>query len=92
MGQRLRVLSGDPRDELLQQFYWASSGEGKTLLGAPSRCQCGPDSEELASLVVLEKAIFPGRAVVKNLSANAGDVGSIPGSGRSPGEANGNPL
>ena len=31
-------------------------------------------------------------AVVKNLPANAGDVGSIPGSRRSPGEANGNPL
>ena len=28
--------------------------------------------------------------VVKNLPANAGDVGSIPGSGRSPGEGNGN--
>ena len=30
--------------------------------------------------------------VVKNLPANAGEVGSIPGSGRSPGEGNGNPL
>jgi len=30
--------------------------------------------------------------VVKNLPANAGDVGSIPGLGRSPGEGNGNPL
>ena len=30
--------------------------------------------------------------VVKNLAANAGDTGSIPGSGRSPGEGNGNPL
>jgi len=30
--------------------------------------------------------------VVKNPPANAGDVGSIPGSGRSPGEGNGNPL
>ena len=28
----------------------------------------------------------------KNPSANAGDVGSIPGSGRSPGEGNGNPF
>ena len=27
---------------------------------------------------------FPGRSVVKNLPANAGDVGSIPGSGRFP--------
>ena len=30
--------------------------------------------------------------MVKNLPANAGDPGSIPGSGRSPGEGNGNPL
>ena len=29
---------------------------------------------------------------VKNLPANAGDPGSIPGLGRSPGEGNGNPL
>ena len=29
---------------------------------------------------------------VKNLSANAGDPGSIPGSGRYLGEGNGNPL
>ena len=28
--------------------------------------------------------------MVKNLTANAGDVGSIPGLGRSPGERNGN--
>ena len=31
-------------------------------------------------------------SVVKNLSANAGDVGSIPGSGTSSGEGNGNPF
>ena len=30
--------------------------------------------------------------MVKNLPANTGDAGSIPGSGRSPGEGNGNPL
>jgi len=30
--------------------------------------------------------------VVKNPPANAGDAHSIPGSGRSPGEGNGNPL
>ena len=34
---------------------------------------------------------FPGGSVVKNPSASAGDVGSIPGLGRSPGEGNGNP-
>ena len=30
--------------------------------------------------------------MVKNPSPNAGDMGAIPGSGRSPGEGNGNPL
>ena len=35
---------------------------------------------------------FPGGSVVKNLPANAEDVDSIPGSGRSPGEGNGNPI
>ena len=35
---------------------------------------------------------FPGGSVVKNPPANAEDAGSIPESGRSPGEGNGNPL
>ena len=35
---------------------------------------------------------IPGGTVVKNPPANAGDPGSIPGSGRSSGEGNGNPL
>ena len=30
--------------------------------------------------------------MVKNLPANVADAGSIPGSGRSPGRGNGNPL
>ena len=35
---------------------------------------------------------FPGGLVVKNLPTNVGDVGSVPGLRRSPGEGNGNPL
>ena len=35
---------------------------------------------------------FPGGAEVKVSTCNVGDLGSIPGSGRSPGEGNGNPL
>ena len=35
---------------------------------------------------------FPGDSAVKNLPTNAGDIGSIPGLGRSLGEGNGNPL
>ena len=35
---------------------------------------------------------FPGGSVVKNLPANAGDLGLILGSGRSPGGGNANPF
>ena len=35
---------------------------------------------------------FPGGSAVKNLPVNGGDTDLIPGSGRSPGEGNGNPL
>ena len=35
---------------------------------------------------------FPGDSVVKNPPANVGDSRLIPGSGRSPGEENSNPL
>ena len=43
----------------------------------------------------MEKVGFTGSSVVENLPASAGaagDMGSIPGLGRSPGEVNGNPL
>ena len=35
---------------------------------------------------------FPGGSDGKESACNAGDPGLIPGSGRSPGEGNGNPL
>ena len=35
---------------------------------------------------------FPGSSDGKASAYNAGDLGLIPGSGRSPGEGNGNPL
>ena len=38
------------------------------------------------------KSYFLGGSEGKESSCNAGDQGSIPGSGRSPGEGNGNPL
>ena len=40
----------------------------------------------------MKKWGFPGGSVVKNPPANEGDVGLIPGSRRSPGKGNGNPL
>ena len=48
------------------------------------------DTTELLTLWVSQVVL-----VVKNLPSNTGDIrdaGSVPGSGRSPGEENGNPL
>ena len=62
--------------------------------GKKIHCTClglGPGSR----VPVYRRLAFPGDPVVKNLPANAGDtgdVGSIPGSGRSPGVGNDNPL
>ena len=39
-----------------------------------------------------DKRGFPGGSDGKESACNAGDPGSIPGLGRSPGEGNGNPL
>ena len=49
---------------------------------------------EPASLVsaALAGRFFTRKSAVKNLPANAGDMGLISGSGRAPGEGNGNPL
>jgi len=48
------------------------------------------------NLILTPKILgFPGDSVVKNLPNNAGeagDMGSITGSGRPPGKGNGNPL
>ena len=38
------------------------------------------------------KMNFPGGSEGKASACNVGDLGSIPGSGRSPGEGNGNPF
>ena len=41
---------------------------------------------------VLIQLGFPSGSAVKNPPVSAGDLGSVPGLGRSPGEGNGNPL
>ena len=40
----------------------------------------------------LIEEVYPGGSEVKASTSSAGDPGSIPGSGRSPVEGNGNPL
>ena len=62
--------------------------------GQPCCCCIAPVPERLLRLSapISPYQGFPGGSVVKASASNAGDPGSIPGSGRSPGEGNGNPL
>ena len=49
-------------------------------------------SEDLYDACSKTQRGFPGGSDVKASATKAGDLGSIPESGRSPGEGNGNPL
>ena len=53
-----------------------------------------PTKVHLVKVMVFPVVIygFPGGSEVKASACNVGDLGSIPGLGRSPGEGNGNPL
>ena len=77
-------------------------GRGIFLLSSPQET-CSKAFKSLkfdyrkASILFLFVSLYhlnglPGGSVVKNPPANAGDMGSIPGLGRSLGEGNDNPL
>ena len=76
------VLDREIARALLPPFYWWRSWGSES-------CSDLPKATELVATG------FPGGAVVKNWPANAAgarDPVSVPGSGRSPGGRNGNPL
>ena len=50
------------------------------------------ERETMLTLELANQWAFPGGSVVKNPLASTGDLNSIPGLGRAPGEGNGNPL
>ena len=57
------------------------------------KTSCNVKSETiLINFLYIEMQGFPGTSVDKESACNKGDLGSIPGSGRSPGEGNGYPL
>ena len=50
------------------------------------------EQDTIFSFTLSVSWVFLGGSDSKESACNAGDLGSIPGSGRSPGEGNGNPL
>ena len=71
---------------MIHRSWWINSW----LPGQPSEMTliCTVHSPQLTSGII--STGFPGGSVVKN--PPAGDLGSIPGLGKSPGEGNGSPL
>ena len=55
-------------------------------------CVCAMSVYVCACVCIYVCMGFPDGSDGKESACNAGDPGSIPGSGRSPGEGNGNPL
>ena len=77
-------------------FHWISSSK-MWRRKCPSHLivvQITKQNQKMAlySVVPSKQMGFPAGSVVKNPPANAGELSSIPWSGRSPGEGNGNPL
>ena len=67
--------------------------ERELLIAKHAGAKCNEAQEMWLGLEICLRYSFPeGSAVKENPPANAGDAGSIPESGRSPGEGYGNPL
>ena len=74
----------------LRSISWGSRPAVPASLLAFSRIQKAASLPGLLHLPYSDRG-FPGGSEVKASAYNAGDLGSIPGLGRSPGEGNGNP-
>ena len=59
---------------------------GKFLIGIQNAFSASPETQLIGSRTSLVAQML------KNLPVNVGDLSSIPGSGRAPGEGNGKPL
>ena len=92
--QNDRILKEEELATHSSVLAWRIPGTGEPC-GLPSMGshRVGHDWRDLAAAAVNSQC-FPSGPVVKkkNPPDNAGDMGSIPGLGRSPGEGNGNPL
>ena len=71
---------------------WESTSETNTLLLTSLEPESGTSASHTGNLEGFWWWDLPGVSAGKASAYNAGDLGSIPGSGRFPGEGNGNPL
>ena len=78
-------------------FSWTTCPQGRFQTSKPSGTQvhgCANHHLSQGQTYIPGNSLhpFPGGSEVRASASNAGDLGSIPGLGRAPGEGNGNPL
>ena len=71
---------------------WGNRGKVTDFIFLGSKITADGDCSHAIKRHLLLGRSFPGGSDGKASAYNAGDLGSIPGLGRSPGEGNGNPL
>ena len=71
---------------LLFKHLLFATKTAKFLIEIQNAFSASPESQ------IIRSRAFLVAQMVKNLPVNVGDLSSIPGSGRTPGEGNGNPL
>ena len=85
-----------PRDSLGKSMRFSGSSAGKRICLQCRRSQADSWVRKVpwrrATLPTPVFLGFPGGSAGKESACNVGDLGSIPGLGRSPGEGNGYPL
>ena len=92
---QVSLSMGFSRQEYWRKLQWVAlpSSRGSSWPGDQTHTAEPPENPVRG--IGCHKLGFPDGSVVKNPPANAGDIGdagSLLGSGRSPGEGNGNPL
>ena len=97
MGKNLWLMLKNNYTGYLSAFYACSEGSNSLQPRGlyPARLLCPwdfPGKNTGVDSISSPEEGFPGGSDGKESTCNAGYPGSIPGSGRSPGEGNGNPL
>ena len=90
MGSRSKKEPGLSSCSMGEAQGWGVLGGGADVV--VELCVTDPKRQWLQKRKVPFSVSFPGGSGGKASACSAGDPGSIPGSGRSPGEGNGNPL
>ena len=88
-GHSKPVLWDNPEGWSREGKWERGSGWGDTCAPKCDSCRCMAKTPQCCQEVILQLNKWN---LKKESACNAGDPGSIPGLGRSPGEGNGNPL